>query len=164
MKPYPIAGKNESAFISNLSLVDEDLTLVFIEKVLVSPPDTDIFAYRFTMNHTASGQAMGGINIKAGYTENIRMYRGNIGFTVSEVHRGHHYSARSCQLLIPVLQWLGLDPIYLTCNVDNFASKKNIERLGAGFIEEVIIPKTSPYFSYYPEGSRRKLRFKWKVM
>jgi hypothetical protein len=63
--------RKESDFFSKLTLIDDDLTLVFFEKAGVSPPDTSIFTYRFIMRNTNSGEEIGGINIKAGYTENI---------------------------------------------------------------------------------------------
>jgi predicted acetyltransferase len=155
--------KKEADFFSTLTLMDNDLILVFFQKANVAPPDTSIFTYRFAMKNKNSGDGMGGINIKAGYTENIINFRGNIGFTVYEEYRGHHYSSRSCMLLIPVIQFLGLDPIYLTCDEHNYASQKNIEMIGATFIEKVTIPEDSPYLPFYPEGSRTKLRYKWEI-
>lgn len=150
-------------FFSRIQLVDNELVLLFTGKERVSPPDMDIFEYRFSMNNAETGDEMGQINIKAGYTENIIFFRGNIGYTVYERYRGNYYSSRSCKLLIPVIKFLDLNSVYLTCNKDNIASRKNIERLGAEFLGTEIIQETSPYFSYYPEGSRVKLRYKWEV-
>jgi len=57
--------------ISNLLLKDDDLHLHFKEIKPVSEPDTNIFAFHFSMQNTMTREEMGGINIKAGYTENI---------------------------------------------------------------------------------------------
>ena len=135
--------------------------LVLLVKKPVSAPDSGIPGYAFLMRNTASGAEMGRINLRAGYTENIRLYRGNIGFTVLEAFRGHRYAARSCRLLEPLIKSLNLDPIWLTCNVGNTASRKVIESLGAGYAGTAEIPRDSPYLRYYPEGARRKLRFRW---
>jgi predicted acetyltransferase len=142
-------------------MVDGDLELVLLEQKPVSDPDSAIPGYSFLMRSPASGAEMGRINLRAGYTENIRLYRGNIGFTVFEAYRGHRYAARSCVLLVPLIKSLDLDPIWLTCNVDNPGSKKIIESIGAGYLDTTVIPDDSPYVRYYPEGARRKLRFIW---
>jgi len=155
--------KNKKAFINNLLLVDQDLSLEYAGIERVSPPDTNVVAYHFTMKHTCTGEEMGRINIKAGYTENIIRYRGNIGYIVYEKHRGSHYSSRSCRLLIPVLRFLGLNPVYITCDADNAASRKNIEALGAEFLGIERITEFSPYYPYYPEKARVKMRYRWEV-
>jgi hypothetical protein len=54
--------KKESDFFYNLALIDNDLSLPFLEKTNVSAPDTSIFTYRFTMKNTHSGEEMGEIN------------------------------------------------------------------------------------------------------
>lgn len=158
-----MGADREDRFIENLVMVDEELSLRFAGKERVSPPDTDVVAYHFTMIHTRTGEEMGRINIKARYTENIIRYRGNIGYTVYEKYRGNHYSSRSCRLLVPVIRFLKLNPVYITCNADNTASRKNVEALGAEFLGTEIIPESSPYYSYYPENARAKLRYKWEA-
>lgn len=162
-KSHMRSEESEKAFFDNLLLVDHDLSLTFAGKEGVSPPDTDVVAYHFTMNHACTGEKMGRINIKAGYTENIIRYRGNIGYTVYEKYRGNHYSSRSCRLLVPVLRYLGMNPVYITCDADNVASRKNIEALGAEFLGIERITESSPYCPYYPEKARVKLRYRWEV-
>lgn len=154
---------DEINYLSQLKLIDDELELVFSERKRVTAPDNNLFAYHFKMKNKKSGDEMGEINIKAGYNENIINYRGNIGFTVYKNYRGHHYSGRSCILLIPVIKFLKLNPIWITCNIDNHASRKNIEKIGAVYIETTTISETSPYFQYYPVGARKKLKFKWEI-
>jgi predicted acetyltransferase len=143
-------------------MIDGDLELVLVERKPVSDPDSGIPGYSFLMRNPASGAEMGRIKLRAGYTENIRLYRGNIGFTVFEAFRGHRYSARSCGLLAPLIKSLDLDPIWLTCNVDNPGSRKIIESIGAEYVDTTVIPDGSALIRYYPEGARRKLRFIWR--
>lgn len=162
-KSHIRSEKSVKAFFNNLVLVDQDLSLEFAGKERVSSPDTDVVAYHFTMKHTRTGEEMGRINIKAGYTENIIRYRGNIGYTVYEKYRGNHYSSRSCRLLVPVLRFLGLNPVYITCDADNAASRKNIEALGAELLGIERITESSPYYPYYPEKARVKLRYRWEI-
>ena len=76
-------------------------------------------------------------------------FNGNIGYEVDKEHRGNHYSLQACQLLMPVAKYHGMDRIYLSCDCDNAASYKTIERLGANLIEEVEPPHD---YIYYYEG------------
>jgi predicted acetyltransferase len=153
----------ESFDFHNFNPYDDDLKLVFTQSTPVSEPDTEISAYHFLMRNAESDEDMGAINIKAGYTDNIVKYRGNIGFSVFENFRGKRYSSRSCLLLVPVLKMLQLNPVWLTCNVDNSASAKNIERIGAVYQETVTIPPDYPHLSFYPEHARIKMRYKWEL-
>ena len=68
-------------------------------------------------------------------------YNGNIGYEVDAEYRGHHYALLACQLVLKVAQHHRMDRIYLTCDYDNVASYKTIEKLGARLIEEVLPPK-----------------------
>jgi tagatose 1,6-diphosphate aldolase len=150
-------------FLNNADLVDNDLKLAFMQKGITSAPDIAVPVYQFQMMNVLSSDEMGGINLRAGYTENIEQYRGNIGFTVFEEFRGQHYSARSCILLKPFMKSLGLKTIWLTCNSDNLASKKNLEYIGATNVETTRIADDSPYVEFYPPHARVKLRYKWEI-
>lgn len=154
---------SESFNFYNLNLRDDDLKLVFTQRTPVSEPDMEITAYHFLMRNALTDEEMGGINIKAGYTENIVKYRGNIGFSVLVNFRGKHYSSRSCLLLVPVLKVLKMNLVWITCNADNSASVKNIERIGAVYQETLTIPPDYPYLSFYPEHARNKKRYKWEL-
>jgi tagatose 1,6-diphosphate aldolase len=157
------ANVNPLSALLNSKMIDTDLELILLERKPVSDPDSEIPGYFFLMRNVQSGLDMGSINLRAGYTENIRLYRGNIGFLVSEDFRGHRYAARSCALLVPLIKALNLDPIWLTCNVDNIRSKKAIESIGAKYLDTTVIRQDSPYLRYYPEGARTKLRFMWNM-
>ena len=74
-------------------------------------------------------------------------YNGNIGYEVDEEYRGHHYALLACQLLLKVAQYHKMEKLYLTCDYDNVASYKTIEKLGANLVEEVLPPKD--YIFYY---------------
>ena len=81
-------------------------------------------------------------------------YNGNIGYEVDEEYRGHHYSLLACQLVLKAVQYHKMDKIYLTCNYDNIASYKTIEKLGAKLIEEVLPPRDYIYYHEDIEAHR----------
>lgn len=148
--------------IKQMTLIDGDLKLVLAEIKEVTPPDNHLKAYYFNMVNSITNQKMGGINIKAGYTKNIELFRGNIGFVVNKEFQGHHYASRSCKILIPVIKLLSLNPIWLTCDIDNIASSKSIESIGAIYVGTETIPDDDENAKYYPIGSRSKRRYKWE--
>lgn len=144
-------------------LKDDEITLVLNTYEWTSAPDSDIPTYKFAILNARSGLAMGYLNLRAGYSENITLFRGNIGFAIHEQHRGHHYAAKSCLLLVTLIQSLAMPEIYLTCNTTNSASRRSIEKLPVLFLGEVTIEKDSPYSEFYPNEARRKLRYCWEI-
>lgn len=142
---------------------DRDFELVLNEKTMATEPDATVPVYKFKMIHAHSGREMGEINLRAGYTENIELYRGNIGFSVYEGFRGNHLSGRSCLLLRPFIQSLGLEAVWLTCNADNVASERNLVHIGAQYVDTTHVRDDSPYTAYYPVNARVKLRYRWDI-
>lgn len=92
-----------------------------------------------------SNVAVGKISFRIGHNYHS-YYDGNIGYEVDEEYRGHHYSLLACQLVLKAAQYHKMDKIYLTCDYDNIASYKTIEKLGAKLIEEVLPPKDYIYY------------------
>ena len=83
--------------------------------------------------------AVGKISFRIGHNYHS-YYNGNIGYEVDEEYRGHHYSLLACQLVIKAAQYHNMNKIYLTCDYDNVASYKTIEKLGANLLEEALPP------------------------
>ena len=95
--------------------------------------------------------AVGKISLRLGHNVHS-YYDGNIGYEVDEAYRGHHYALLACQLVLEVAKHHQMEKIYLTCDYDNAASYKTIERLGAKLIEEVTPPKN---WLYYFDGVKK---------
>ena len=57
-------------------------------------------------------------------------YFGHIGYHVDPPWRGHHYAARACALLAPLIAVAGKSSVVITADPDNFASRRTCERLG----------------------------------
>ncbi len=82
----------------------------------------------------------GGIGLRVGDTFEIVMYLGHIGYHVYPSFRGRHLAERACRLVAPLAKAHGLNPVWITCNPDNHASRRTCERLGAQFVEVVPVP------------------------
>ena len=63
-------------------------------------------------------------------------------------------------MLMPVAKYYGMDKIYLSCDYDNAASYKTIERLGAKLIEEVEPPKD---YIYYYDGIPKQRIYELRI-
>ena len=148
-------------FIDPGRLVDGDLELRLVG---TTPADHDrgfAPAYRFEMIGATSSAVMGGINLRVGHTEHLRLYRGHIGFGVLEPFRGNHLALRSCRLLGGLALYHSLLPVWLTCDEGNVASQRTLEALGAEFVETRQMPIDYPYIVHYLPGTRTKRRYRW---
>lgn len=58
-------------------------------------------------------------------------YFGHIGYHVDPPWRGHHYAARACALLAPLIAVAGKSSVVITADPDNFASRRTCERWAA---------------------------------
>jgi tagatose 1,6-diphosphate aldolase len=97
--------------------------------------------YFFRMMSIDRAEELGTINVRVGSTPHIERYAGHIGYGVHQAHRGHHYAARSLVLLVPFSRTLGINPLWITCDPENTASRRSLEIAGAEFIETVEVPK-----------------------
>ena len=112
--------------------------------------------YHFRMIHSISGEELGAINLRVASTPHIERYAGHIGFAVGEAHRGHHYASRSVRLLAPFAASLGLNPLWITCDPENVASRRSLELTGAEFVEIVDVPEEC---IIHRSGHPRKCRY-----
>jgi tagatose 1,6-diphosphate aldolase len=100
-----------------------------------------VSTYFFRMMSVDREEEMGTINLRIGSTRHLELYAGHIGYSVHATYRGHHYAARSVKLLLPLARTLGLDPIWVTCDPENIASRRSLEIAGAEMIEIVDVPE-----------------------
>ncbi len=121
-------------FISPSVMVDGDLALHLKEICPYNPEKGFVPEYKFAMVHSHTQASMGEISLRVGLTQKLKVYGGHIGYEVTESYRGNRYAARSCQLLQPLIQKLGINPVIITCAPDNIASVRTIVSLGAVLI------------------------------
>jgi predicted acetyltransferase len=114
--------------------------------------------YFFRMTSIDRGEELGTINLRIGSTPHIERYAGHIGYGVHPAHRGHHYAARSVALLLPLARTLGIDPLWITCDPDNTASRRSLELAGAELMEIVDVPEDCGIRKY--GGKLRKCRYR----
>ena len=138
------------------TLSSADVSLRFVKVVPGEPSKGFVPFYHFRIM-TVGGIDVGHINFRIGDTEHVRICAGHIGFEIDESHRGHGYAFQACRALAPFVRSV-YEAVIITCDPDNQASRRTIERLGASFMDEVAVPPNDPH---YQGGSRRKRRYTW---
>ncbi len=93
----------------------------------------------------ADGTYAGYCDFRVGHNENT-YYGGNIGYTVIEEHRGHHYAAKALRLLLTLAKKHGLEYILVTCEPENTASAKTCLAAGGRLLETAAIPETNDMY------------------
>jgi tagatose 1,6-diphosphate aldolase len=58
---------------------------------------------------------------------------------------------------MPLARHYSLNPLWITCNPDNYASRRTCELAGATFIEIVDLPEDT---DMYQMGERQKCRYR----
>ena len=94
----------------------------------------------------STGKNIGCISLRIGHNYHS-YYNGNVGYEIEEPFRGHHYAYYACRMLEPVARYHSMDHLIYSCDFDNTASYKTMERLGARLLETVDMPKD--YVFYY---------------
>jgi tagatose 1,6-diphosphate aldolase len=130
-------------FLDVPSLSDGDLTLTLSE---VLPAESNLWhvpAYSLHLND-GSGQYAGRIRLRVGWNDDIIQYAGHIGYAVEPNFRGRHYAERACRLILPLARQHSLERLWITCQPDNAASRRTLERLGATNAGILDVPPEYP--------------------
>jgi tagatose 1,6-diphosphate aldolase len=132
---------------------------VWVEReVPGNPPNGRMPAYHFVISPHGSRERAGQIDLRVGYTNSLVRYGGHIGYRVYEPFRGHRYAARACLLVKQVAIDHGMDVIWITCNPDNWPSRRTCEIVGCELVDIVDLPDDN---DMYRRGERHKCRYRW---
>jgi tagatose 1,6-diphosphate aldolase len=132
---------------------------VRLQFVQIKPGDLSrgfVPAYHFRIL-AKNGSDVGHINFRVGDTAHVRVCAGHIGFEIRESFRRHGYALQACRAIAPFVRQF-YEVVTITCDPDNHASIRTIERLGAAFMDEVPVPPDDPHFQ---RGSPTKRRYQW---
>ena len=106
-----------------------------------------------------SGTQVGHVNFRVGDTQHVTMTAGHVGFWISPEHRGSSLSYQACRALAPFIR-RHYDRVILTANPANAPSIRTIQKLGAKFLGEAVVPPDDPA---HASGARRKRRYEWTL-
>ena len=140
-------------------IIGADLALMFNRLLKPSEALEQVPAYLFDIV-MHDGNRVGQIDLRMGNNHNLCMFAGQIGYGIDRRHRGYGYAAEACKLLESAALHLGFTGLWITCNPDNLASIRTCENIGAYFVEQVQVPRSS---ELWQRGDREKLRYYWPL-
>lgn len=141
-------------------LGDGEIDIVLNEKYPGDSAKGFVPSYKFNILLHRTGEKIGHINLRLGDTEKVVKYIGHIGYGIEEPFRGKRIASKACNLIKKVAEELGMERLIITCNPDNYASRRTCEIIGAKLIEIVDIPETSDAFA---SDEQRKCRYEWII-
>ncbi len=125
-------------FLDTDFLKNEEIRLA-LEKTVEGDAEKDwVPAYHFAIINR-EGLKVGGCDLRIGHNDKL-YYGGNIGYHVDEKHRGNHYAGKACLLLFQLAKKHELQYVIITCNPDNYASRKTCEYAGGVLLEIAQLP------------------------
>ena len=142
-------------FLDPGPLSDGELSLALVARKPADPVKRWVPSYDFDL--IVGGQVAGRINFRAVDAPSLRTYGGHFAYGVEPAFRGHHYAERGVRLLFPFARRHGYQTIWITCNPDNWPSRRTCERLGGTLVEIVPLP---PDNDMYLDGEREKCRYR----
>ncbi len=144
-------------FFALENAVDGDLSLVCVEQRPAKPEIGWVPDYVLEMR--AEGQKVGQMTLRIGMCDTL-YFGGQIGYNVEAAFRGRGYASRACKLLLPLIRRHGFREILITNDVDNAASRRVCEKLGARMIRIAEMPE---WHDLYQRGQRRTCVWAWSV-
>jgi len=150
----------EFEFFDPGPLVDRELLAKVVGRNPANPSKGWVPSYDIELWVDQAAEAIGKINFRAGNTPSLQLYGGHFAYSVLPQWRGHHYGERGVRLLLPLAKRHGLSVVWITCNPDNWPSRRTCERLGAQLVEVVPLP---PDNDMYLDGEREKCRYRLTI-
>ena len=128
---------------------------IFLELAVANKNEKGlIVAYAFSIHLVANGKMVGWCQLNdVGDNRNLSL-RGNIGYGIDEQYRGNHYAGKACFLLFELARSHDMEYLYITCDPDNYASRKTCEYVSG--ILEIIVDVPADNRLYLEEGSKQK--------
>ncbi len=143
-------------FLDTSFLQNDEINLVLERTADGNEEKGWVPAYYFAICNQ-DGIKMGVCDLRIGHNDKL-YYGGNIGYRVDEKYRGHHYAGKACLLLFELAKMHQLEYVIITCNPDNYASRKTCEYAGGELLETVELPADN---DMREDGETEKCIFKF---
>lgn len=148
----------EPTFLDVSDLKSDEIFLR-IERLCEAQPEKQwVPAYHFEIC-LPDGTKIGICDLRIGHNDKLYV-GGNIGYTVDEPYRGHHYAAKACELLFRQARKHDLGYVIITCVPTNDASARTCELAGGTYLETIDIPEDN---EMYAEGKRQVKVYRFEL-
>jgi len=88
------------------------------------------------------GKYIGRVSVRARLNEHLLQIGGHIGYNIRPSERGKGYGKKILELALRKAKEIGIEKVRITCDVDNVASRKIIEKNGGVLDSEIPNPET----------------------
>lgn len=88
---------------------------------------------------------IGHVNIRHNLTPRLSLLGGHIGYAVRPSMQGKGYGSSLLSLALPKAKALGITNVLITCDIDNQASRKIIEKNGGKLLDAVVVEDRPVY-------------------
>ncbi|MFG0249304.1 MAG: GNAT family N-acetyltransferase [Phycisphaeraceae bacterium JB051] len=129
------------------------------DRIVMALSDPRYAPYYHFHIHNEQGTELGHINFRVGDSEHITLVAGHIGYAIHAEQRGHGYAAQACHAIRPWVRPF-YDEVWITCDPQNAASRRTIEKLDTRYVDTINIPE---HEQQYQLGARQKCRYRWRV-
>jgi predicted acetyltransferase len=136
-----------------------DLIVVFCDDGRGEHGTVPFYACRMCLGGTDI--RIGTISLRLNAADNLEFfYDGNLGYIIREEFRGKGFAVRACLLASRIATLEGMNELIINCNDQNASSIRVIEKLGAEFIETIVVP--DEYLDEHDASSKRR-SYLWKL-
>lgn len=141
-------------------IVGTEVDLLPTYTVRPSSDNQYVPSYYFDILEHGTFTSVGTISLRVGMNEEL-YYLGQVGYSVKPAFRGHHYAYKACLLIFKEAKEVyGMEDLIITCNPDNWPSRKTLERLNGELLEIAPVPRDH---YCYQIGEKEKCIFKYKL-
>lgn len=145
-------------FLNTDFLKNEEIQLV-LEKIVQGDTEKGwVPAYHFAICNNDK-KKLGVCDLRIGHNDKL-YYGGNIGYRIDAEHRGHHYAGKACLLLFELARKHDMEYLIITCNPDNYASRKTCQYAGGELLEIVKLPEDN---DMRQDGDSEKCIFRFQL-
>lgn len=134
---------------------DDEIELRLRGRLPAIPEAQRVPVYDFEIYQPHGREVVGNVCLRVGESPLIE-YAGHVGYAVEPEYRGRHYAERAVRLILPLAWRHEMERVLITADLDNLASRRTCERLGARLLDVVDVPRTC---EMYQSGARRKARY-----
>jgi predicted acetyltransferase len=97
----------------------------------------------------ANGKLIGSGNLRHRLNDGLKVFGGHIGYNVRPAERRKGYGLLILRLTLEKARNIGLEKVFLTCDTDNIASAKIIEKHGGKLENQMIYEPIRKMISQY---------------
>ena len=84
------------------------------------------------------GRILGVANLRHRLAGTLRAFGGHVGYSIRPSERGKGYATRLLEHIIDLARGMGIERLLITCDPENAASARVVEKCGGTFEDEIL--------------------------